>query len=901
MEASEDEAATSCGSQSMDASTFLTALGEIYARKPSLRAAWLVEEPPLAAIVPALVEEVAFNYTLLAPIDVGGSGIIAKVCDENLQALRALKFARPIPGSESELSGVLRRETEKLRDLVHPNLVRIFAQGACAVQGTDVPYYIMDFIEGGEDAEKFLRRNPREATLLAIVRGALSGLAYMHAHDTVHLDIKPGNVFLSSHDDVRVADLGFAKVLSDDNELTPGGGTLGYMHPDFLEWKIDSQSENRQQTEVPRNLITPVWDLYSLGRTIKRLIRILDEVRPRELSPYTRRYLRLMFCRLLDGRNDPDEQALGITVKTFGEIRYATATEALVDFEKLTGSYNLDARIPELAAFMEDSIQASPFGAVAFTPRVAALLDVTHLRQLGAFTQLGLLSLVYPTATHTRLEHALGTFAVVCQYLRALYHDPVNPLFKQIMSEQDLRAALLAALLHDIGHYPLAHDLEEGDSLSFSHEARTLKLLEKPSRLREICERQEESQVSAGDGASQSVEEEDEAPGWAVPVERVMGILSANPNPRKLRGSLKEGILHSIIDGPIDADKVDYLTRDSSRLHLSFGRGIDYDRLVRTLTIVVKAYDDRSSASLGIHEGGKIPAESVAFARYSMFGAVYWHHTYRSIKAMIDRIAWEALRVYCGGDVDKPRKNYRDKARSDLEEYLASHLVDWQQVGFERPSPMPVPSVAGAAECGLLEWLGGRAGPQGQFLARALLSRSLYRRALVVSESRAGSVLPWGDIRKLFRPTTSWTRKLKLSQIVQDNIRVALRNTNKPEVELTGVTPATREEFGVIAEKMPLVLVDYPPERPGSDVGLGYLREDDRLSRQSGEIQIGDVGESDVWLALRDQARPSLAKLRVYCHPRFVKTLVSYLPRSVLEECVRDAVALLRGAFDEED
>jgi len=48
---------------------------------------------------------------------------------------------------------------------------------------------------------------------------------------------------------------------------------------------------------------------------------------------------------------------------------------------------------------------------------------------------------------------------------------------------------------------------------------------------------------------------------------------------------------------------------------------------------------------LGIHEKGKVPAESVAFARYAMFGQVYWHHAYRSIKAMLHRMMLEMLNL----------------------------------------------------------------------------------------------------------------------------------------------------------------------------------------------------------------------------------------------------------------
>ena len=92
------------------------------------------------------------------------------------------------------------------------------------------------------------------------------------------------------------------------------------------------------------------------------------------------------------------------------------------------------------------------------------------MRRLAGVPQLGIISLVYPTATHSRLEHVLGTFTNVVRYCDALYHDPLNSLFKQIVSEADIIALLLAALFHDLGQFPLAHDLEEAAPELFDHE-----------------------------------------------------------------------------------------------------------------------------------------------------------------------------------------------------------------------------------------------------------------------------------------------------------------------------------------------------------------------------------------------------------------------------------------------
>ena len=108
---------------------------------------------------------------------------------------------------------------------------------------------------------------------------------------------------------------------------------------------------------------------------------------------------------------------------------------------------------------------------------------------------------------------------------------------------------------------------------------------------------------------------------WDTDVERVMSILAADPS--TMKGTLKDRILHSLIDGPMDADKTDYLMRDSLHLGLKSGEILDFEHLLGCLTIVFREEDEQTYAVLGIHEKGKVTAEAIGFARYAMFGQVY--------------------------------------------------------------------------------------------------------------------------------------------------------------------------------------------------------------------------------------------------------------------------------------
>ncbi len=619
-------------------SEFLLELHKRYQADPNLRSSWTPESAALHEILPLVVNELPNNYALRRPLGVGGSGIVAILHDKNLNTDRALKIARPSPGKELLLAQVLLQETESLMRLSHQNLIKIYAQGVAEYGENKYPFYVMDFVEGVLDADEYLKRaSIASHDVLQLLKGVFSAIEYLHESNTIHMDIKPGNILVTPDGLAILSDLGFAKLLTTKSGQTLIGGTEGYIHPGARRFVEEAKSDpNRLRGHVGRTELKPAWDLFSLGKTILRLLKVLDDNNPKCLDSYQKRYLKLLACRLLDGYNSPDERAIGLSLATFKEIRYTSISQAKVDLEKLTGEYNLEHRVPELNLHIQDTIQVSTLASTPFTKRVSKLLSHPVLMRLGRVSQLGLLNLVYPAATHSRLEHSLGTFSVLVRYLLALYNDSLNPLFKQIMDETDFQAALLTGLLHDIGQYPLAHDLEDADEHGFSHAEQGIAILKDEAL-----------------GLRQIIEED-----WQVSPDRIIAILEANP--RQMSGDLKDRILHSLVDGPLDADKVDYVIRDSLRLGLNYGKVIDLERLMRTLTIVFREEDTQTYAVLGIHEKGKVSAESVAFARYAMFGSVYWHHTYRSIKAMLQRMVWDGL---AGQKDDRARTEFRKDFR----------------------------------------------------------------------------------------------------------------------------------------------------------------------------------------------------------------------------------------------
>lgn len=849
--------------------TVFVKVEEMYLADQHLRGAWPVEEAPLRTLIQEVADAVRFNYTIEDSLGVGGSGVVLKVRDRNLNAHRALKISRPSPGKEELLARVLSKETESLKRLTHPNLIRIFAQGVISGDGGDFPYYVMDFVEGVKDADDYLRQPTSERQVLAIFRGVLAAIAYLHAQDKIHMDIKPGNVLVSPSCVPIISDLGFAKDLRVADGYTLIGGTEGYMHPDARAFVDEASSDpNRMRGEALRTVLRPTWDCFSLGKTFLRLLAELDEHNAKVLSAYTHRYLKLLACRLLDGRNAESELALGLSLATMKQIKYQTVGQALVDLEKLSGEYNLEGRIPELNPYIESTIQASPTAVTPFTARVRALVSDPDVAALGAVTQLGLLNLVYPTATHTRLEHSLGTFSVLIRYIAALYHDSLNPLFCQVMDEEDLRATLVAALVHDIGQYPLAHDLEEADRHVFSHTHRGLEIL--------------------GDRNRSVVHAIESEKGWNVPVERVISILSADP--RGLLGPLKDRILHSLIDGPIDADKIDYLVRDSQNLELEYGHGLAFERLLRTLTIVSREAHGETYAGLGIHEKGKVPAEAVAFARYALYGQVYWQHTYRAIKAKLQRMAWELLDAATREDAIK-KQGYEKAVRERLYAFLDVSTGPVQEELFSTRSSWSRAGQIQPADHAMLNWLASHSGEPGKQLYEHIKERNLFKRILVVSRAKGGGL--WRDVFEFYSGSRHgmWTQKLALQREFQRQVQEAIEATTEADSPSTVVTGTARSTFLTAADKSVVLLVDFPAEQSRSDGMLEYVVEEDRRRSKTDEMQTGTLEESVVWRELRQNFHESIGKLRVFCHPSHAEFVAAFLGRSKLEAALRVAIS----------
>jgi len=234
---------------------------------------------------------------------------------------------------------------------------------------------------------------------------------------------------------------------------------------------------------------------------------------------------------------------------------------------------------------------------IRLDPEALAVVDTPAVQRLRYVRQLGHAFLVYPGATHSRFEHALGAYHLARRALSQL--EAAGDLRLDPADHVRLK---LAALLHDIGHYPFSHSLEEA---GLPHHE-------------ELAGRH----LADGELAQRLVE-------LGIPSQRLLPLIQCRAREP----------LAGLVSGSLDVDKLDYLSRDAWMCGVPYGV-IDVDRLLTSLTL---APGGDGHPTLALHEKGLAALESLLFAKYQMYRNVYWHHAVRSATSMFKRLVRRAI------------------------------------------------------------------------------------------------------------------------------------------------------------------------------------------------------------------------------------------------------------------
>lgn len=252
----------------------------------------------------------------------------------------------------------------------------------------------------------------------------------------------------------------------------------------------------------------------------------------------------------------------------------------------------------------ETTIRDSLYDLVPLSAEASALLTTSAMLRLDGIQQLGFVSRVWPGARHSRLEHSIGVMHLMREALIQLRSRGVP------IDDEAARTGIAAALLHDVGHYPFSHAIEELGAPVQPHEVVGRRII-LSSEVSAILRRN-----------------------WRVHSGRVADLIDPPPSGVDDR----DRVARQLLSGPLDVDKLDYLPRDARACAVPYG-GVDTARLLVALTEV----DAPEGKTLGIDHKGISPMHSLMNARQEMFDNVYWHHTNRACMAMLLRAVQDAL------------------------------------------------------------------------------------------------------------------------------------------------------------------------------------------------------------------------------------------------------------------
>jgi len=898
--------------QSDEIASWLLTIKELYGDKRN--DAYRREEPILRSFLEKLRTDFNLQQRFLCkierPISVGGTGIVFEGSHTNMPSQKlVLKFNRPHI-SDDEMT-MVENERQILQLFDHSNIIHLLDVGKSDIkvdsETHSLSFIIEPFMSGATPLRKYVEflslkgqlvnvyaLDKSLQQLVLLIHQWVDALAYIHAEGYVYLDVKPDNVIVDEYAHLVVIDFGSTQKLdSNDENSLEIYFTERYADPRLLKRMRDRTSSDRVRSAIKRKEITPEFDYYALGKSILDLLNIILEGHPHDFPERPLfRALHFIATRLLNGYNEGEYDPLkdhivgeifgGLRKSDYATIRYQNLKDVLRDLEKEYGSWNPENVIPELGTYSKNVVRVTPDMNTVLTPRLRSLIEHPTFARLKMISQLGLITLVYPTADHSRFDHVLGAYTYTANYVKSLFYDSQNPIFRNLVDEQDIKAVLLAALLHDLGQYPLAHDLEEVHLKTFGHTGISIELIS--------------DETKDKDGKTLLDIIKDPKEGWGVDPECLLQILGAHSRQLKLTGAtvrdFKADMLSALIDGPIDADKADYIIRDSAQCRIPYGGQLDIERLLRVLTFVRIPGDAHGlhRATIGVYEKGRASADSFGLARYLMHASVYWHHTSRILKSMLQYatailLPPEIFNPSAEGQIKEVHQKLLDfiiqlvppfseikqeteskkrqetekvpvatQPSSDVLESISKEMSDLESE--EELATQWYPGIS-TTDWLMLNWLKELSLSQfGGALINCILERKLYKRAHAIQRD---------DHRDLVQKLQdlTWPNRVKLCQKVQESIYGSIRDkeTLIETRPLTGLDEVQRLLTTNLA-----ILIDIPDPRKITGFGrpLIYVPELERKTyyhERMSPIKAESLTES------MELLMDSIAPIRVLCHP----------------------------------
>lgn len=585
------------------------------------------------------------KFKILKVLGRGQQGIVLKIIN-NIDKTFALKFYQPTDTSPSILMDSISKfinEVNTLANLNHKNIVNIYTGGHAILESGNwsitegfptIPpsnlgenefyFYIMDYIEGYDLTYIFpeLVNESIHATNLKLsrveyfellVKQVSKAMFYYHNKGITHKDIKPQNIRFSTEDDTFIiVDFGFAHHTSSpqNDEVIP---RVDYIDLPSIENNDYKKNDMGQFNKMLMKILPHVQKEYSLTQ-----FKGINEAIEKGKNP-------ILDKRFINMQTYYTDISQYFVIE--GKWKFQLKLDEYLTSERF-GRFNSKVRIPIS-------------GSVLLFNEIKEIIDSPEFQRLRGVRQLGPTIFIFPGANHTRFEHSIGSYFLSLKYLEQLLSLST---FRNLCDsvDQTIKVTVLAALLHDIGHYPYSHWVEEIDEF--------------PNKLKLPSHEQRATEIIKSSVIGEIIESK-----WNVSVSTISTIINNNST---------DELLNSILSSIIDIDKLDYLRRDSVHCGISYGSGIDLERLLDSL------YVDEASNKITVTEKGRSALISILTTRNIMYQEVYWHKTVRACEAMFKRFLYEYVSSEHKSHDTQENKTLNDLLSRSDDEFI-SFLYQW--------------------------------------------------------------------------------------------------------------------------------------------------------------------------------------------------------------------------------
>lgn len=558
------------------------------------------------------------DFKILKILGKGQQGIVVLVQNPNKKRFAIKLFSPADKDPEIVQASKERfiRETKILLELKHRNIVDFYAGGSAEWNDSNkkwsvsynlarfnVLYYVMEYVEGKSVKNLFFKgfikktlqyvTDPTKATPSSLnlfeelVLQMSDAMAYFHSRGIVHRDIKPDNIIYSADDNnFVIVDFGFAKHFKTRTDESFRATIPKKPYLDFESYrkgKVDHLSDQYSFAKMSLQILRIFRRMYA-GRNLTGLLLSLRKAIAKRVARYK---------NMRDFKTAIEPYLYSCPHRNYN-FQQNTFLIPLIRF----GYFNYKIRVPFS-------------GSIPLFKEILDIIDTGEFQRLKGVRQLGPTHFVYPGALHTRFEHSLGTYFLSLKYLEVLLKIP--EFYRSLSSvDESIKVIVLGSLLHDIGHYPYSHWIEEIQGL--------------PDGIRFNKHEDRAGAVIMGGDIKKMIETK-----WQVDPNIVCRLIAGKPE------TSEEELMKSIIDSDIDVDKVDYLQRDSAHCGVPYGHAFDVDRLISSLWV------NETGNCICLTEKGRSPFAALTMSNIVMYQEVYWHKTVRACTAMFKRFFYEFL------------------------------------------------------------------------------------------------------------------------------------------------------------------------------------------------------------------------------------------------------------------